>query len=243
MESRILTVGGVVVAALWLAGCDGGQKAMSVAEPAGPALSPHGQICAGRTGGKLTVEVALAGIPEDVKMIAMGMKLPGGEVVRPGAVAVLNGPTHDLDPSPRVGFSLAGDGGAPTAAARPELCLQVMYDLPAGAAAADGCVFSLSLGDPGDEMGCRMGVAAAVSTQGGDLLPVDYSYVQPADRSGGDCPLPPAPESRAKSMSFRLKETPGPAAAGAAVSIRPVVVPASPAGASEPVALGGSPDH
>ena len=231
MERLTVGVRLLALAALTFCGCDQTQMAMTAARPVSPSLPAHGSLCAARAGNTLTIEIAVAGIPKRANMVALGLKLRDGTIARPKSVSVLGAPTQDLAPAPRIGFDLSGQGTAPATCTQPDLCVQVTYELPTGSASADGSIFSLAAGDPGGLLGRQMGVAAAVSTYDGSLLPVDHTYEQAAAGSGDDSPLPPPPDVDAVAVSFQFTEMPDVAAGPAGVAIRPalaVVPPAEP---------------
>jgi len=228
--------GGACVLALavgLLSGCGHVVRGISATHSVQPSLSPHGTLRAGRTGATLTIELAVADIPRRAKLLALGLKLPDGSAAEVHSIAVLPGSSDDLGAAPRVAFDLSGRGSLAGDCTRPELCLQVAYVLPAASASADGCVFSLALGEPDIEAGHRLAIAAAVARRDGSPLLIDYGRDRPGDADGA---LPPVPTTDVATATFRLREMPDGPVGPSGVAVRPSAV-ASPGALGDPIAL------
>jgi len=202
----------LVLVILTCCGCETGNRGMSISPGARPAVPPRGSLAVDRDGSTLTMDIALADIPEQAHLLAMGLRLPDGGVVSPSTVTVLTAPAESPATAGRAGLRLGASAGPALGGATPSLCVRVAYELPAEAGSIAGSVFSMSLGDPYEQLGRQMGVTAALSTHDGSPMLVDYTYEPAAPRPGPDCPLPPPPAPRASALSFRLRAEPEPVA-------------------------------
>lgn len=192
--------------------------------PEGPV---RGTLHASRAGKDVIVEVALADIPERVRMVAAGLKLSDGTVVYPKTVLTLPQPAAHRAAAPRVDFSFRDGKITHLTPADPTLCLRITYALEDEARSANRSTFTLVLGDPDTSLGCRMGLTTGVSTRDGGPLLLECIGLDHGAYLGPIPPQPPAPRRLVPVVTFRFREPHRPTN-GETVWMTPVIASVSP---------------
>jgi len=161
-----------LVGVVFVAGC--GQAPVGLPASSGEQICPPGPpvVAAWQAGGTLSVTVCLPAGAARASALTMGLLLADRTVGEPVRLRWVRPP-----------------GGGE---------LRFVVDHTAGAAAADGGVFSLVQGFPDSEPGQRLGIALGVSTRDGGPFPWDHRLELPA--AGTVPPLCSAPTA-----SFRLR--------------------------------------
>ena len=208
-------------AMLCLGGCGRGER-ISISGP------PRGSLQAARVGNVVIVQVGLADVPADVKLMTLGLKLGDGTAVYPKTIRMLNDPPRDLAAAPRVDFAFDGDGPRRRGAAEPGLWVRVTFELEPPRS-ADGSTFSLVLGDSETVAGCRMGITTSIFTRDGS--PSLFGCILPEERleEGSFLPLPRI-RPQAPTVSFFFRELPDGRRKGELVKIVPALAMAPDAG-------------
>ena len=234
MNPRITTIL-FLLALMCLVGCsaDGSQ---AVLDPGGQAPSPYGSMCAARLGETIIIEVALGGIPEKDRVLALGLRLPDGTAIAPCAIHVLREPSGELAGSPLARFDFEGLSPAPPGV-KPSLCFQVHFDLAEVPGPADDAVFSIALGRPDSRSGNRMGVRVGIDTRDGSPCCMDSGPEPTTAVAVGEMPTPPEIcRHVAPSVGFHLGATSDACGDGSMVAFVPRLnVPSAP---DSPASLG-----
>ena len=219
-----------------LSGCGGDEAAMTFQRPEGPVVAAGGSVSACRSGREVVVEIALAGIPEKAKMLAIGFRLREGTALAPGAIEVMDSPGDGPREAPGASFRFSQPVGGPAAEGRGSLGLRLRYKLPEGASGCGKGLLVVALGEPDSESGRQMGITALISTRDGSPFPVGYEAPPPVDRNAGETPLLAVHPPSLAAVSFRL-EGPSPADPGGRIAVGRVVESVRPASKTLPVAL------
>jgi len=187
----------------------------------GPQGPPRGTLLASRTERRINVLVYLTNLPADVETVASGLKLASGDPVPPTSVYLSKTPGPRDARSPHVHFAFDKQSPKGAGAGGPTVCLHVTYDLEASSS-VDGAAFTVVLGDPDGNLACTMGITSAVAVRDGG--PTLAGCVRIAAENGYDGPpLPPIPENRSPTVSFRFREKAGQADGRSLVHIIPAV--------------------
>lgn len=181
----------------------------------------RGTLHASRRGSTVTVDVVLSHVPDEVGMLATGLRLADGAAVYPRTVSTREGPDGAEASGPGVEFDFTGQAArfVPGEAAR---SFRMTYELAGKSASADGSTFTLVLGEPDSALACRSGITLGVSIQDGG--PAVCECVKLADADEMFPPPPAGAEPSPPTVSFLFRETPS-ARGGPLVWIVPKVAP------------------
>jgi len=219
-----------------LSGCGGDEATMTFQRPDAPVIPAGGSVSACRDGREVVVEIALAGIPEKAKMLAVGFRLREGTALAPDAIEVMDSPGGGPREAPGAAFRFSRPVGGPAAEGRKGLGLRLRYKLPEGTGGCGKSLLVIALGEPDSESGRQMGITALISTRDGSPFPVGYEAPPPVDGDAGETPLSAMPRPSLPAASFRL-EGPSPAGPGGRIAVGRVVESVRPASKTLPVAL------
>ena len=175
-------------------------------EPPAPKVSgpPHGTLVASRAGNLVVVEARLANVPEDVTMVAAGLKLHDRTPLAAKTISLVRDPEPHPAGTPKVDFDFGREGTPTRAAGGTILCVQVTYELENRPFSVHGSTFTLVLGYPDGDLACQMGTSAGVYTRDGGPLLCECVRIEPPRTTGP--PAPPAPRPSVPTISFLFIE-------------------------------------
>ena len=216
--TRIVTIpAALFVLGAILAGCGRGPR-LTAGDPA------RGTLRAVRTDSTVLAEVGIENLPENVKLLTMGLQLQDGTVLYPETIRSLPEPLSDLAGAPRIDFTFGGEGDR--IRADPQLWLAVTFRLSKVSPSVDKSTFSLILGDADGEQGCRLGLSTSVFTRDGS--PSLFACIIPPGLEPRDFALSPPlpPRALPPTVCFRLTQV-SPRDGG---ELRAKMIPANTAG-------------
>jgi hypothetical protein len=182
-----------------LAGC-GRSQPIAASDPA------RGTLRAAKTDQTVLAEVGIENLPENVKLLTMGLQLKDGTVLYPETIRTLPEPLSDLAGAPRLDFAFEGQDEP--VHAHPQVWMAVTFRLSKVTPSVNRSTFSVILGDADGEQGCRLGLSTSVFPRDGS--PSLYACIIPPGLRRHDlamsAPLPPRPLP--PTVCFRLTEVP-----------------------------------
>lgn len=218
MTRTVAIAAALLAAVAVLNGC-ARERGITVADPA------RGTLRAARTDGTVLAEIGIENIPENVKLLTMGLQLKDGTVLYPESICSLSQPSSDLVGAPRIDFAFSGDGEGVHVS--PQLWLAVTFRLSKVFRSVDKSTFSVILGDADGEQGCRLGLSTSIFARDGS--PSLFACIIPPGLDPNDFaqspPLPP--RAFAPTVCFRLTEAPSQRLGG---GLRAKIIPADTAG-------------
>ena len=164
----------------------------------------RGTLRAARTNGTIVAEIGIENLPEDVKLITLGLQLKDGTVLYPQTVRSSSEPSGLLGDAPRVSFAFRGDREG--AQAQPKLFVAVTFRVSKVFPSVDGSTFSVVLGDPDGEQACRLGISMSVFTRDGSPSLYGCAVLGDTEVPGAATALSAPQASAGPAVCFRLRE-------------------------------------